>query len=194
MRVKLSELAAAQIGYQAKGSIEDDPDGTHLVIQSRDCPDDGKIRWDELSRILPEREPDRYTLRDGDVLFLAKGARRAAVAVRDPQPHAMPVSTFYILRVRDEDVLLPEYLAWYLNSAAGEHLAAEARQGTTMPFVSLQALMELPVDLPPTATQRRVAMLDALLRRERRLASGLLERRSRLVTIACKRAIAGSEG
>jgi hypothetical protein len=193
MKAELSRLAELQIGYQAKGSIEDDPNGTHLIIQSRDCRDDGEISWDELFRVVPQRQAERYTLREGDVLFLAKGGRRTAVAVRDPRPHTMAVSTFYIVRMRDEDVLLPEYLAWYLNHSAREHMAAEERQGTTIPFVSLRALADLPVDLPPTGTQRRVAMLDALLRRDRRLASELLERRSRLVTIACKRAIARSE-
>jgi len=194
MKSELCRLAEIQIGYQAKGSIQDDPNGTHLIVQSRDCPEDGQIRWDELCRIVPQREAERYVLRDGDVLFLAKGGRRTAAAVRSPQPHTMAVSTFYIIRVGHEDVLLPEYLAWYLNNGAREYLAMEAKLGTTIPFVSLRALADLELDLPPTGTQQHIAALDALLRKERRLTSELLERRTRLVTMLSKRAMTESEG
>jgi hypothetical protein len=195
MKIDLRRLAEIQIGYQPKGSVEDDPAGTHFLIQSRDCPGDGDIRWDELCRIVPtRRNPERYTLRDGDVLFLAKGGRRTAAAVRSPRSHTMAVSTFYILRVSDEEVVLPEYLAWYLNNAATDYLAAEARQGTTIPFISVQTLAGMPVELPPTRTQQRVVAMDALLRQEQRLTSKILERRGQLVTALSKRAIAESEG
>ena len=193
MKARLLELAEIQIGYQAKGRIKDDPDGTYRIIQSRDCPSDGEIRWDELLHIEPDRDPERYVVRDGDVLFLAKGGRRTAVAVHNPELHTVAVSTFYILRVRDQSAILPEYLAWYLNNAAHEYLAVEATRGTTVPLVPSKALANLPVEVPSMPVQKTVAALDAVLQKERRLTSELVEKRAQLITALCVCAVARKE-
>jgi hypothetical protein len=193
MKPKLRELVEIQIGYQAKGRIEDDPDGTYQIIQSRDCSSEGQIRWDELLRIEPHRDPERYVVRDGDVLFLAKGGRRTAVAVNNARPHTIAVSTFYILRVGDGERILPEYLAWYLSNAAHEYLTVEATRGTTVPLVPSKALANLPVDVPSKPVQKTVAALGAALQKERRLTSELAEKRAQLITALCVRAVVQKE-
>ncbi|MDI6869759.1 MAG: hypothetical protein QME79_00130 [Bacillota bacterium] len=103
------------------------------------------------------------------------------------------MSTFYILRVRDDAVILPEYLAWLLNVAARKEIVARELQGTTMTFVPKEALATLEVDLPPTAVQQRVVALDTLMRRERELAFELLKKRAHLINAVARRFIALGE-
>jgi len=192
MRTKLGQVADIQIGYQVTGKINPDPAGTHRLVQTSDVDRDGGINWGALAPFTPMRKgTDRYMLRDGDVLFLAKGARRTAALVSNPLPHALAVSTFFILRVREDADVLPGYLAWYLNTAACDDLAAFERTGVTIPFIPKLGLANLCVPLPDHATQQRVAALDFLARREKQLTLDLLEQRARLVNMVTRRAVAG---
>lgn len=191
MKTKLGRLVDIQIGYQVKGKVVSRPNDTHLLVQTGDVNGDGVIAWEALARFTPERKgADRYTLVDGDVLFLAKGAKRVAAVVRNPRPRALAVSTFYILRVRDDAVVLPEYLAWFLNVAAREEIAARELRGTTIVFVPKEVFAALEVELPSNGTQRRIVALDELMRREKRLTAELLGKRTQLVNAAARRAIA----
>lgn len=192
MKVQLGQLADIQIGYQVKGKIVRQAEDTHLLVQTGDVGEDGTIAWGALATFTPERKgADRYLLTDGDVLFLAKGTKRVAAVVRDPWPHALAVSTFYIMRVRDDAVCVPEFLAWYLNVAARGDIAAIEQRGVTIPCVLKEGLAALEVELPSTATQRRIAALDGLVRRERHLTTELLEQRSRLVNALAQRVLVG---
>lgn len=194
MKVKLGRLVGIQIGYQVKGKVVSRSDDTHLLVQTGDVSEDGEIAWEKLASFTPDRkEADRYTLVDGDVLFLAKGTKRVAAVVRNPQARTLAVSTFYLLRVRDEAVILSEYLAWFLNVAAREEIAARELKGTTMTFVPKEALDTLEVILPPTATQKRIAALDELVGREKRLSLELLEKRARLVNALSRHSITCKE-
>ncbi len=190
MIVQLGKLADIQIGYQVKGKIVARADGTHWLVQTSDVSPEGEVAWEALAGLTPERKGvNRYALLEGDILFLAKGARRTTALIRHPLPHTLAVSTFFILRVRDEAVVLPEYLAWYLQVGARDEVAALAHQGVSIPFVSKEALSDFPVLLPDSATQRRITHLEALLRTERKLTAQLLEQRSRLVNALAKRAL-----
>lgn len=192
MKVQLGQLADIQIGYQVKGKIVQQADGTHRLVQTGDMDGEGNIDWERLAPFTPERKgADRYVLRDGDVLFLAKGARRTAALVENPLPHALAVSTFFILRVREVADVLPGYLAWYLNVAARDELAGVQRQGVTIPFVPKEALSEMAIALPDNNTQRRIAELHRLARREKQLTLALLEQRVRLVNAVAQRVLAG---
>jgi restriction endonuclease S subunit len=192
MIVKLGRLADIQIGYQVKGKITQQADGTHWLVQTSDVTPAGEVAWESLARFTPVRKDvDRYALTDDEILFLAKGARRTTALIRNPRPHTLAVSTFFVLRVRDEAVELPEYLAWYLQVGARDAVAALAHQGVTIPFVSKEALTDFPVILPDSATQRRITHLDALLCKERRLTTELLVQRSRLVNALAQRVLAG---
>lgn len=190
MKVQLGQLADIQIGYQVKGKIVQQADDTHLLLQTSDVRTDGQIAWGALATVTPERKgADRYLLLDGDVLFLAKGARRIAVTVRNPRPHTLAVSTFYILRVRDDAVCMSEFLSWYLNIAARDDIAAIEQCGKTIPCVLKEGLMKLEVELPSTATQRRIAALGSLMHTERYLTTQLIEQKSRLINALALRAL-----
>ncbi|MGE5486117.1 MAG: hypothetical protein ACM3X4_13985 [Ignavibacteriales bacterium] len=194
MKARLGQMVDIQIGYQVTGRVVPRPGDTHLLVQTGDVSENGEINWANLSSFTPERRgTERYTLMDGDVLFLAKGAKRVAAVVRNPLPKAIAVSTFYLLRRRYDPAILPEYLAWFLNKAAWRDIASRELKGTTMVFVSKTALAGLEIEVPSPARQRQIAALDALVRREKALAVNLLEKRARLVHATARRAVMHGE-
>lgn len=194
MRMKLGRIADIQIGYQVKGRITSEPEGTHFLIQTSNVTDDGEIVWGDVTSFTPDRKAvDRYLLSDGDILFLAKGPRRTASLVRNAKPGTIPVSTFYILRIRDDTVILPGFLVWVLNIAARDDIAALELRGTTMPFVKKESLENLDVDVPSLAIQRVVSELNWLVLREKQLVLELLEKRSQYVHAAAKQSVQSKE-
>jgi hypothetical protein len=194
LRAKLAQLASLQPGYQLLAGVTRSSAGTHVLVQMRDVNAENGIAWDHLVPFIPDRKGvERYLLRDGDVLFLSKGARRVASVVCDPKPNAIAAAIFFILRVR-EGIILPEYLAWYLNGPAQREMNAEVRQGTTMPFLTREALENLEVALPSLDIQQVIVRLDATLKRERLLTTQLLDARTRLALALAERAIDRKEG
>jgi hypothetical protein len=188
MKKKVRDIADIQIGYQFRGKVEADPNGTHKVVQIRDFEESLHLNVDGLLRVTPKGDMTRYGVKKGDVLFLSRGHRNYAMPIRDSLENTIAASYFFILRVKIKRVL-PEYLAWYLNQApAQEYLHIMARQGSHMPLIPLSAFSELEVELPDLETQKAIIEIGKLQERETQLMKDLQEKRFQLVTSACLKA------
>lgn len=66
-----------------------------------------------------------------------------------------------LVRLRLTDEIDSHYLVEYLNSELGAALISMLATGSVMPMLTTQALLDLPVILPPLAEQRRISQ-DAL--------------------------------
>lgn len=187
MRARVSELADVQIGYQSRGSIQPDPRGTHLVIQLKDIGDDYKLNTNDLYRITPEREPERYLVTRGDVLFLSRGRYNIAVAIDEKLADTIAVGTFYIARLKANHVL-PEYLAWYINQPQTQADLKTKAQATNIPLVTKAAFDTLEIDVPSLVVQRSIVELGKLAAKEQDLLARLAVKREQLTSAICMRA------
>ncbi len=77
-----------------------------------------------------------------------------------------------LVRLRLTDEVDPHYLVEYLNSELGTFLLGMQSTGSVMPMLTTQALLDLPVILPPLAEQRRISheALEAEVEAERLIA------------------------
>ena len=188
MRKRLADMAQIQIGYQNPLAANTHA-ATHQIILMSDIGDNGKLVADAKNRIIPERNIERYLVRDGDVVFQSRGKRNLAFVLRNVPAATLVSNHFYIVRLRTDDVL-PEYLAWFVNQpTAQSHLTGKA-QGTTMMLVPKEAFESLEVDLPPLDVQRAIVELAELRQRERALVQDLEWKRDRLIRAVSFRAIA----
>lgn len=180
MRRALKDLCEIASGFSFRGGVSDDEAGTHHVVQLGDVDwETDRVAWSDLPRVGDIEPKPHHHLRAGDVLFAAKGRTNRAIVVPEVGP-AVAASTFFVLRPKRDDVL-PEYLAWYVNTAPAQaHLLACSR-GTNMRSVPKACLSALPVPFPPPDDQHRIATLDRLAREERDLISALADRKARLV-------------
>ena len=152
----LNQVARVQIGYQSRGRVEmPDPQGSYQLIQIKDLDDEGCLREEGFYRITPEGlNPERYQVNQGDVLFLSRGNRNFATMVDVQLQDTIAAGYFFILKP-DSATVLPQYLAWYINSApAQQFIQSVARRGTYMPVVPKSALEELPIDVPAFAFRK----------------------------------------
>lgn len=192
MRTPLIQLATIQQGLQFRGGVEASQNGRYAVVQIRDFDDFGELAPGPggLTRIRPQGPVERYLVRQGDVLFLARGARNFACAISAPLEDTLAVGYFFILRP-DASRVLPGYLSWYLNSPpARAFYRSVAAQGSHMPIVNRAMFETLEVPVPRLVVQQSVADLEEARRREARLMRRLEEVRREEVLQASLRAIA----
>lgn len=189
-RYRLRDLGRVDAGYQSRGRVEPVVDGTHWLLQMGNLDRQrGSVSRDALVRFIPTRAPESALVRQGDVLFMAKGATNFALALPELPVPTLAAGYFFIVRVTSA-TLLPEYVAWYLNQATAQrYFRQQAGQGVNTPVVRIGVLGECEVPVPPLATQRRIVELDALRREEEHLLARLAEKRRLLLGEACLRAI-----
>jgi hypothetical protein len=186
MTSRIRDLAAVRTGYQFRGKIEppiDREQATHRVIQVKDFDDQGRLRTETLDPVTPKRDVASFLVREGDVLFVARGSSPFAAAITEPLPDTIVPSLFFLVRPELGRVR-PRYLAWAINVSLRERLGA-LQQGTHVPQVSITDFGDLTIDVPPLDVQERIVALDDLGRREYRLALDIAERRADMVRRVC---------
>lgn len=192
-RVKITELIESAVtGYQFRDRIEPSADGNVAVLQVKDLKDGGEVRREDLVQVQIEKDITRYSVNPGDVLFLSRGSRLFAIFLADPPRDTIVPNYFYILRPRP--VVLPAYLAWFINSPNAQSQLRLVHTGTHMPMVSKSDFLRLHVDVPPLDVQRTIVALDQLSQREQRLSDQLLSKKRSLIEHISARAASRRAG
>lgn len=181
-QAQLREVADMQLGITLRGadSSRHHSDGTHQLIRIGDISDDGYLRISEPNLIkLDADTASRAALRAGEVLLAARGTRMTA-ALFPGGFSAVAGSQFLVIRAHG-DVLLPDYLRWFLNlPSTQENLNARAR-GSYVRSLPAGALGELEIPVPPLPRQRAIAELYELGLREKQLMASLAVQRATLI-------------
>jgi type I restriction enzyme, S subunit len=128
---------------------------------------DGQIRWQDVP--FANEEPEKakpYEIDVGDILF----ARTGATVGKSYLVKALnlpAVFASYLIRLRcSEEMLLPQFAAWYFRSREYWEQIAEGAEGTGQPNFNGTKLAGLNIPIPPLAEQRRIiAKLDVLTAR-----------------------------
>jgi hypothetical protein len=171
--VQLGEVARILTGYTFRTRIEDTPNGRFRVIQGKDIRADRSLDSENLTRIhLPDRswlDPEKW-VNPGDVLLMTRGDHNYAVFIDAPLPPTVTQNSFCTLRVIVETTLLPDYLATILNQPTLQARLKSLRSGSSIPNITLGALRNLEIPLPPLPIQREIVTLSRLIHREKALA------------------------
>ena len=176
---ELKYFAEVRAGYPFRGSVPEVADGAVMAVQMRDVSASGGVAWDSVARTNPEgrRQPD--WLKAGDILFLMRGARNFAVCLEDVRAPAVCSQYFFLVRVRDSPLLLPEFLAWQINQQPAQRYLGKNAEGTDQLSIRRGVLEALPISAPPIAQQRRLMSLANAARREREVLQNLIDNRER---------------
>ena len=188
----LKTVASIQVGYQAKARIKERAQGTHRLIQSKDFDSFHRLRSESLTAFFPERKPEIYSVRKGDILFQARGVMHFACCIEEDLKNTLAAGSFYILRAKNEN-LLPQYLAWWLNQSKAQAYFQSQARGAGMSFISKSTLSRLQVQIPPLSVQKKLVKIVTLAKHEQFLLDRLSSLRSRLVKAVCIKAIQEQE-
>jgi len=187
-KAALRTVASIQVGYQAKARIKERVQGTHRLIQSKDFDSLHRLRSESLTLFFPERKPEIYSVRKGDILFQARGVLHFAYCIEEDLKDTLAAGSFYILRLRHEN-LLSQYLAWWLNQSEAQAYFQSQTRGAGMSFISKSTLSRLQVQIPPLSVQKKVVKIVTLARHEQFLLDRLASERERLIRAICMKAV-----
>lgn len=180
---ELNTLCEIQLGYTARGRLEPVANGVR-AIQLRDTAIEGGINSDGIGAYRLDAIPQRYWTKPGDVLFRSRGDRNTATCLPNSLDEpAVAVMPLVILRP-DLSQTDPGYLAWFINQVSTQRYFDSCARGTSMRMIPIGCLAQLQVPLPSIETQKTIAQLDDLARREYGLAHSLAEKRRQIVTLA----------
>lgn len=187
-RCELHEVARVQAGYLSRSRVNGSPGGTHRLLQARDTSPDGGVRLDGAVRFQPERNPELYRISSGDILMVARGQEHRAHLITADPGDTLASSVFHIVRPR-EDMVLPGYLAWWLNQPDVQAEIKAGSRGTGIGYISRQTVEQVRVVLPALDVQQRIAEALRLWQRKLSLQARLDEKREKLVHSVCRQAL-----
>lgn len=188
VRLTLCDIARVQAGYLCRTKVEPVPGGTHRLLQTRNVSDHGGIDLDAVVAFNPERNPDLYRVSEGDILIIARGQDHRAHLVQIELNNTLASSVFHIIRP-DRRVVLPGYLAWWLNQPDVQAEIKASSRGTGIGYVSRQHMEQIPVTLPPREMQERIASMMSLWHRRHSLQSQLDQKRQAMIQTLCRQAV-----
>lgn len=188
----LKQISDVQMGYPFRSRLEFIKDGTLAVIQMKDLGSDNRVDCNSVQKIEMEAIDDKHLVQKGDIIFRSRGVTNTAV-ILDKEPKSAIVAA-PLLRIRvDKNIILPEYLCWYINQNKAQNFLKMRQEGTHGGMISRQTLETLPVDLPSLDVQRQIIDIINLHEREQILEKKRLKIKEQYMNALLLQLIKGDE-
>jgi Type I restriction modification DNA specificity domain len=178
----LNEIAVIQSGYPFRGPVEPIEQGEVLVVQMKDMHKDWGVTWAETTRTNLEGRKDPNWLRLGDVLFVARGSRFFATSINSPPDFAVAGAHLIVLRLQDQNIVLPEFLAWQINQAPVQQQLQTAAEGTSQLSIRISSIGALRIAIPSMKQQLAIVNLAKTVVHERELLVKFIKNRENSMT------------
>ena len=157
----IADIGSLLSGYHFRGGVNHVADGRYAVLQAKDVDDSLHFDSERLVRVNLDADPERYLVRQGDVIFLSRGLRPWALAIGELIGDTIVPSSFYILRT-DPHLVRPYYLAWFLNHPNTQATLSEMAKGSNIPFISMRDFGAFQVQVPTISIQSKIVSLAHL--------------------------------
>lgn len=152
------------------------------VIQSKEKNVDGSITLEQginiqKKFITPQRSNDnfygRQIVRTGQIAYCTQlNNENVAVALRKG-PDCIVSSVYDVIYIRDETVLLPEYLMMWLSRSEFGRYVYWASQGTSYEFLSFENLAKYAIPVPDLSIQQNIVNIYNVYSERRELGEKL---------------------
>lgn len=159
--VKLYEIADIRLGHPFRGTIKPDEKGDVQVIQVRDTEETGEINTSRIVKTILKTKKTPDWLQNGDVLFIAKGARHHSVLVENISERTVCSPHFFMMRLKPEfkNIILPAFLCWQLNQQPVQRYFKATVEGSMYLSIRRKVLENVPIKILELEKQRQLIAL-----------------------------------
>ena len=164
MKVRIKDITHIQTGLFAKPSGM----GDLVYLQSKHFDEYGHLYAVLHPDLVSEGISEKHLLKDGDVLFAAKGTKNFAAVFENHNEPSVASTSFFVIRPTDNKVL-PQFLAWFLNNHTTQTLLKGQAIGTSIPSISKQVLENLEIPVPEIKKQKAIVEISKLRNKEKSL-------------------------
>ncbi len=168
-------------GYSFRGKITPAKQGDLRVIQLKDVENNYTTIGNDCIFVNKNQVKGKYYLKDGDILFISKGANNYAIPFyADDNYPSVASSAFFIVRL-DETKANANFVAWYINQSKVQQYLESQATGTYTTSINRETIENIPILLPSISKQDKIANIAAFAIKEKNLYHQLIEEKSRLI-------------
>ena len=184
-KFKLSDVVNIRSGMVVPKTVNNDerqlPDAYVRMVGTSDYDDDGTLRTDLEANVLIKPAIEKNFLQYNEVLFNAKGRRFFAALFRNEYSFTIASASFLVLTIKDNKIILPEFLVWYLNHPETLKVFNSKMTTQNIPSITKQELGELEIIIPNFETQNKIVKLDLLKKEQITIQKELITLKANLI-------------
>ena len=167
MKISLNHIASLSTGIYAQPDILADT----LYLQGNHFSETGSFNPSVKPSLKLTNKYEKHLLQNDDILFAAKGLNNFAVVYHNSIGRAVASSSFIVIRISElnKNLILPEYLAWYINNSKQVSVFHRAKATTTIPSISISQLSHLEINIPDRHTQGIITSIQHLRSKEKKI-------------------------
>ena len=184
-KFKLSDVVNIRSGMVVPKTVNNDerqlPDAYVRMVGTSDYDDDGNLRTDLEANVLIKPAIEKNFLQYNEVLFNAKGRRFFAALFRNEYSFTIASASFLVLTIKDNKIILPEFLVWYLNHPETLKVFNSKMTTQNIPSITKQELGELEIIIPNFETQNKIVKLDFLKKEQIMIQKELITLKANLI-------------
>jgi len=182
MQSQLKNIATVQVGYSFRSRLEASEGGEVAVIQMKDLLADSTVDCGGLVKINLDTVKEHHLAQRGDLVFRSRGQVTTAAVLLDDPGKAVVAAPLLRIRVAKPDMVLPEYLNWYISQRDAQIFLTSRADGSAQKMISKQAIDDLEVALPSLERQKNIVELSSLSAREQTLLHTLADKREQYIS------------
>lgn len=175
--MQLGDVAQIKTGLvltRKKAEIEYKVKVTYNLLSLRNISEDGMFEDESFDEFNSNDYLDEhYFTKEGDVLFRLSQPY-TAVFIDKNHTNLLVPSYFAIIKV-DETKVLPQFIAWFLNTSSVKKELERAQAGTRIPSTNQQTLRSIPIELPTLSKQKQLIELYELHQKKQMLYKKLIQ-------------------
>ena len=177
MQASIKNIAKLTTGVYSKTSSM----GDVYYIQGRDFDQYGRLKSNLRPSVIRSNTIEKHILSYGDVLITAKGFDHNAISYKCEVAPAVASSMFILIRDIDQNVVLSDFLVWYLNHPNTQAYLARMAKGTALPAINKKIIGNLEVPIPSLEKQKIIMHIGSLRIREKQLKNDLVAMQETLI-------------
>lgn len=159
----LENLVYIYSGRTFKNGVPESDKPTHSVVQLRDFDKDNDhrpIKWEQLCKTDLSNSKTDNSLKQGDILMVAKGPVKKAICLNNIPKNVVANQHFFVMRVKSEDSLSPDFFAHFLNSKPAQQWMSDNSGGSYQSTISKTILSKLP--FPDISLEKQTLIAEAV--------------------------------
>ncbi len=178
--LNLASAVTLSSGHPFRGKVPEKSGSGIFAVQMKDVSPENGVCWDSIieTELAGKKQPD--WLKQGDVLFVARGSHNYAVLIDQNREGIICAPHFYILRVANS-LLLPEFLAWQLNQKPLQNYFDSVAEGSVTKSIRRTILEKTEITVPPLEKQKQILELHETLRLEKKIYAELINNTDKLM-------------
>jgi len=181
MKQLLKDISTIQMGYSFRSRIESLDSGPVAVIQMKDLTDGNIVNHKSLSFVDMDNFGENHYVRKSDLIFRSRSLASTSAILADDIGPAIVSAPLLKIRITS-NLVMPEYVNWYISQMPAQIFLASHARGTTQKMINKEALEMLEIDVPPLERQKAIVALAALADEEQRILKQIAQKRKQIIS------------